>query len=185
MADPLGPNPPTPGIFTDVAFVVLQLNTLDDPLAIVIGWAVRVIDGCDGGAGVTATVIEDVADPSIPIAVATKVVVASGVTLADPAGPNIPIPEIVTEAAFVEFQLRTDEDPAEMLKGWAVNVIDGCGCEVRETPELEQADPAANVKHKAVTCEPIANCMTSTLEAIIDTTERIQGVALNTVPGTL
>jgi hypothetical protein len=45
VAEPLVPNTPTPEIVTEVAFVALQLKTLDAPLAMVAGCAVRVIKG--------------------------------------------------------------------------------------------------------------------------------------------
>jgi hypothetical protein len=83
--------------------------------------------GTVGGPELTVTVTKDVAVPSGPVAVATKVVVTMGATLVDPAAPNVPIPEIVTEVEFFELQLRTEEEPLAMLKGSAAIVIDGCG----------------------------------------------------------
>jgi hypothetical protein len=130
VAEPLAPNVPTPGILTDVAFVVLQLNALDAPLAMVAGCAVSTIEGGGGELDATATVIEDVAEPCGPVAVATKVVVTVGATLVDPAGPNVPTPEIVTEVAFCEVQLSTAEEPLLKLKGWALTLIKGWGWEV-------------------------------------------------------
>ena len=79
VAEPFVPNTPKPEISTEVAFVALQLKTLDAPLAMVAGCAVRVTEGC-GDPAATVMTIEDVTDPPGPVAVARKVVALGGAT---------------------------------------------------------------------------------------------------------
>jgi hypothetical protein len=117
VAEPFVPNTPKPEISTEVARVALQLKTLNAPLAMVAGCAVRVIEGCWGGPAITVMRIEEVTAPPGPAAVARKVVVLLGVTTTDPIAGNVPSPAMVTEVAWVDCQLRTDEDPLLMEGG--------------------------------------------------------------------
>ena len=55
FVDPLAPKVPTPSMLTEVAFVVVQLSTLDAPFVILLGCAEKLIVGApgeDGGGGV-------------------------------------------------------------------------------------------------------------------------------------
>lgn len=117
VAEPFVPNTPKPEISTEVALVALQLKTADAPLAMVAGCAVRVMEGCCGGPAITVTRIEEVTAPPGPAAVARKVVVLAGVTTADPVAGNFPSPAMVTDVAWLDCQLRTDEDPLLMDGG--------------------------------------------------------------------
>jgi hypothetical protein len=56
-------------ILTDVAFVVVHDKVADEPLATLVGLAVRVTVGA-GSAAVTVTVAGAVAEPPLPVAVA-------------------------------------------------------------------------------------------------------------------
>jgi len=70
VADPLGPNVPTPAIATELAFVVVQLSTAEFPLLTVVGCALKVMVGAGGLPAVTVTTAEAVAVPPGPVAVA-------------------------------------------------------------------------------------------------------------------
>ena len=69
FVDPLAGKLPNPGMFTEVALVVVQLRTAVPPAGMVLGWALREIVGgfC---AAVTVTMVFEVAVPPGPIAVA-------------------------------------------------------------------------------------------------------------------
>ena len=68
FVDPLGGNVPNPGMFTEVALVVVQLRTDVAPLVMLLGWVLKEIVG--GGFLDTVTVVVDAAVPPGPVAVA-------------------------------------------------------------------------------------------------------------------
>lgn len=68
FVDPLAGKLPNPGMFTELALVVVQLRTAVPPLGIVLGCALIEIVG--GGFEDTVTVVLDTAVPPGPVAVA-------------------------------------------------------------------------------------------------------------------
>lgn len=68
LADPVGGKLPNPGMFTEVALLVVQLSTAVAPLAMLFGLALNEIVG--RGFEVTVIVVVDAADPPGPVAVA-------------------------------------------------------------------------------------------------------------------
>jgi hypothetical protein len=55
------------------------------------------------------------------------VVVVLGVTVADPFATNDPTPAMLTEVALLVVQLKTEDAPATMLLGCALNETVGGG----------------------------------------------------------
>lgn len=64
--DPLAEKLPSPGMSTELAFVVLQLRVTASPLSIVLGCASKEMVGL----GFTVTVADDAVVPPEPVAVA-------------------------------------------------------------------------------------------------------------------
>jgi hypothetical protein len=54
-------------------------------------------------------------------------VVELGVTLAEPVGPKVPTPGMVTDVALVVVQSRTAGDPGATMLGWALKLTVGGG----------------------------------------------------------
>jgi hypothetical protein len=111
-------------MLTEVALVVVQLKTADEPGAMLLGCALRVTVGF-GPEVVTLTTAEDMLVPPGPAAVAVYVVVVVGVTFTEPLAGNEPRPLMVTELAFFAFQLSTVDVPLVTVEGDAFNVIVG------------------------------------------------------------
>ena len=116
LVDPVAPNVPTPAMLTEVALVVVQLRTADEPGAMVLGWALKTIVGC-GPEVVTLTTVEDWVVPPGPVAIAVYVVVAVGVTFTEPVAGNVPRPLMLTEVALLAFQLSTVDVPLATVPG--------------------------------------------------------------------
>ncbi len=98
-------------------------------------------------AACTVTVAVPVAVPPDPVAVAVYVVVAEGVTVVVPVAPNVPMPEMVTEVAFVELQLSVELCPTVIEEGFAVSCTVGA---------VEGADTVTVAELVAVPLEPVA-----------------------------
>jgi hypothetical protein len=70
---------------------------------------------------VTITAADAVLLPATLLAVSTKVVLATGTIMVLPEEPTGPIPlSMVTDVAFVTFQLKVTELPRPMLDGLAL-----------------------------------------------------------------
>lgn len=108
-----------------MAWVAVQLRTVDAPGAILAGCALNEIVGFWPLVGVTLTVAEDCAFPPVPIAVAIYVVVVVGVTFSEPVTGKVPRPLMVTELALLAFQLSVVDAPLATVSGWAFKVIAG------------------------------------------------------------
>ena len=70
FADPFGGKLPRPGMFTEVALVVVQLRVAVAPLVMLLGCALNEIVGGVFCPDVTVTVVFDTAVPPGPVAVA-------------------------------------------------------------------------------------------------------------------
>ena len=69
MTDPVAPNVPNPATLTDVALLEVQLRTDDAPATMLLGCALRAIEGFAPDV-VTLTTVEDRVVPPGPVAVA-------------------------------------------------------------------------------------------------------------------
>jgi hypothetical protein len=77
--------------------------------------------------------------------------VAAGVTVVVPEGPKVPMPEIVTETAFVVVQDKTEGVPGLITEGCAVSVsvVFGVAGSKEEVPPPPQASWAAKANSSA------------------------------------
>ncbi len=109
-----------------VAFLLDQLNVELVPSVILVGFAVSVTVGAGT---VTVTVADPCAEPPEPAHVSVYVVVAFGVTVANPPVASVPLhpPLAVQEVAFVLDQLKVEPLPKITVVGLAVNVTVGAG----------------------------------------------------------
>jgi hypothetical protein len=73
----------------------------------------------------TVTVVEALAAPTVPCAVAAYVVVVLGVTCVDPLAGKLPNPGMLTELASVVVQLRVTVAPLSIVLGCALKEIVG------------------------------------------------------------
>jgi hypothetical protein len=114
-----------PGVIaTVVAPVVVQLNALLAPAAMLVGFALNaLIVGLLAAA--TVTVAVEVTAPAAFVAVSVYVVLAVGFTLVDPlALEDVNVPGVIaTVVAPVVVQLNVLLAPAAMLVGFALNAL--------------------------------------------------------------
>jgi hypothetical protein len=115
----------------EVALVELQVSVEVPPLAIVVGFAVRVAVG--RGAIVTVAVA-GVLVPPVPVHVNEYVVLAVKapvlwLPLVDFAPANVP-PEAVQDVALAELQVSVELPPLAIVVGFAVSVAVGTGATV-------------------------------------------------------
>lgn len=109
--------------------VELQVRVDEEPEVIDVGladsWTVGI-----AGAAVTVTRADCVADPAVPVQVNVYVaLLVRDPVLCEPDVAFVPdhAPEAVQEVAFVDVQLRVDEDPEVRELGFAVNWTVGSG----------------------------------------------------------
>jgi hypothetical protein len=99
-----------------------------------------------GGGTLTVTVVVQVTVPPLPVAVSVYVVVTSGDTVNEPSTATAPIAlSIVTDVAFVVFQVRVLLAPRLIVVGLAVNdsQIGASGVGVTVTVVAQVADTPA------------------------------------------
>jgi hypothetical protein len=134
--DPLAVTTPMPGpMVTVVASVDDHVSKADWPRLMEDGEMFA--DTVGTGGTNTVTVVVDVADPALFVAVSVYVVVLVGLTDRVPDGVTAPIPGVmVTADALVVLQVRVDESPSVMDVGEAPSVAVGGG---RLTETLAEA----------------------------------------------
>src|SRR5689334_8122393 len=114
---------------TDAAFAVAHVSVEVPPAAICAGDAEKLTCGAAGA--LTVTVAVAVFVPPAPLAVRVYVVVAAGITIAEPLSACAPTPlSIETLVAFVVVQVSVDDSPAVIDVGLALNEIVGGGVTV-------------------------------------------------------
>lgn len=109
-----------------VALAVLQVSVDEPPLVTVVGDAPSVTVGADGG--VTVTVTDWLAEPTLPVQVSVNVVVAVRAPVdAEPDVPRLPLqpPDAVQLVALVDDQLSVDEPPCATAGGAALSMTVG------------------------------------------------------------
>ena len=109
-----------PEAMQDVAWVEFQINVALAPLAIVLGFAVKLTvgSGC-----VTDTVADCEALPPVPVQVSVKVVLAFSVPVdCVPLAARLPLqpPLAVQEVVFDEDQVKVEALPATTALGFAL-----------------------------------------------------------------
>lgn len=125
-----------------VAFVDDQDRVDEAPLVMLAGLALKLTLG---GAAVTVTVADCVAEPPAPVQVNVNLVVALIATVAwVPLVASAPVqpPEAAQDVALVEDQARVAVRPLWTVLGVAVSVTDGAGCVTETVADCVALPPA-------------------------------------------
>ena len=127
----------------EVALVELHVNVDVPPLAIVVGFAVRVAVGL---VPIVTVAVAGVLLPPVPVHVREYVVFAVSapvdwLPLVAFAPANVP-PEAVHEVALVALQVSVDVPPLAIVVGFAVSVAVGLGATVTVADAAVLAPPA-------------------------------------------
>jgi hypothetical protein len=130
----------------EVALVETHVNVVARPAATVVGAALRVADGNDGGgAATTATSADAVAlAPPAPLQTSENTVsAAKAVVVSVPLAAWVPLqpPEAMHAVALVEFHVRVVVPPGATLAGYAASVAVGTTLMVTEADGLLPSAP--------------------------------------------